>query len=88
MAGGNTAKARDVPEPPKKPAPSKPKQDPEKLAAARKELEARNLFRTAQQAERMGQRSAAKDFYLKVARNYPKTSYASKASARLKSFGE
>ncbi|MHC4501802.1 MAG: tetratricopeptide repeat protein [Planctomycetota bacterium] len=38
----------------------------------------------ARQAEKMGQRSAARTFYSKVVKDYPGTSFAKRAKEKLK----
>ncbi len=77
-------------------AAKKAKEKPEKKAAAptrpsrppvdRSAVEAEKLYRTARDAERMGQRGIAKTFYKKIVDKYPDTPAAKQAAERLKKF--
>ena len=57
---------------------------PSRPAVDRSAVEAEKLYRTARDAERMGQRDLARTFYKKVVDKYPNTEAARKAAERLK----
>jgi TolA-binding protein len=50
-------------------------------------VKADKLYRTALNAERMGQRGLAATFYSKIVKEYPGTPAAAKAAERLKKIG-
>jgi predicted dehydrogenase len=56
--------------------------------ATAREKEAERLFRTAQQAERLGQRPAARGLYKKIVSQFEGTPSARKAADRLKAIGQ
>ncbi len=73
-----------------KPKPSgssreKPERSTRPAASAKDpaERKAEQLFKMARQAEKMGQRSAARTFYSRIVREYPGTSAAKRAAAKL-----
>jgi len=74
---------------PKKAKPKKPARAtrPAAPAAGEGERKAERLLKMAKQAEKMGQRSAARSFYKRVVADYPDTSAAKRAKARLDSIG-
>ncbi|MHC4201533.1 MAG: sialate O-acetylesterase [Planctomycetota bacterium] len=57
---------------------------PSRPAVDRSAVEADKLYRTAREAERMGQRGLARTFYKRVVDKYPDTPAARKAAERLK----
>jgi hypothetical protein len=59
---------------------------PARPAVDRSAVEAEKLYRTARDAERMGQRGLARTFYKRVVARYPGTPAALKAAERLKKF--
>jgi hypothetical protein len=63
--------------------PAAPKR-PSRPAVDRSAVEADKLYRTARDAERMGQRGIAKTFYKKIVDKYPDTPAAKQAAERLK----
>jgi hypothetical protein len=63
---------------------SPPNPKPSAYAESRKAAQAERLYRTARDAERMGQRGLARTFYKRVVEQYPGTPAAEKAAARLK----
>jgi hypothetical protein len=66
------------------PKPKRPAFDETK----KREADANRLFNTGRQAERFGQRSAARGMYKKIIADYADTEAAAKAKARLKVIGE
>jgi hypothetical protein len=70
---------------PKKAKPKKPTRParPAAPAAGQAERKAERLFKMARQAERIGQRSAARTFYSRIVKEYPGTSAAKRAAAKL-----
>jgi len=87
MAAELTAFVKDFEYKIEEPKPVARKPVASRPAAGAISVKADKLYRTALNAERMGQRGGAETFYRKIVKEYPGTPAAAKAAERLKKIG-
>jgi hypothetical protein len=87
MAAELTAFVKDFEYKIEEPKPAARKPATNRPSAGANAAKADKLYKTARDAERMGQRSTAETFYRKIVKEYPGTPAAAKAAERLKKIG-